>query len=92
VTMIKPKALVLSLDKDDIRALGLDDALEVGDEVQVMGVAKVTRSSKRAGIFQGGPGGTLELKIIEIGVDATEREEEPMEKYAERRNAELRER
>jgi hypothetical protein len=90
MTMIEPKALMLRLDKDQVRALGLDDALEVGDEIQVMGVAKVTSQSKRPGDFQGGPG-TLELKIIKLGVGPIEKEEEPMKAYAKRRNAELRE-
>jgi hypothetical protein len=83
--------LVLRLDKDQVRELGLDDALEVGDECQLTGIAKVTHSSKRAGDFQGGPG-TLALKIIKIGVGEIEKEEEPMKEYAKRRNAELRER
>lgn len=93
MTMIEPKALVLRLDKDQVRELGLDDALEVDDECQITGVAKVTSESKRVGDFQGGPG-TLELEIIKIGVGAVEKEskEESMKEYASRRNAELRER
>jgi hypothetical protein len=83
--------VTLRLDKDQVKALGLDEALEVGDECQVMGVAKVTGTSKRPGDFQGGPG-TLELKLIKLGVGAVEHEEEPMSEYAKRRNVELRER
>jgi hypothetical protein len=67
------------------------DALEVGDECEVTGVAKVTSKSKRAGDFQGGPG-SLELKIIKIGVGRPETNQEPMKEYAKRRAAELLER
>jgi major coat protein len=92
--MIEPKALVLRLDKDQVRALGLDDALNVGDECQLIGVAKVTSTSKRAGDFQGGQG-TVDLKIIKIGLkptDSVDKKEEPIADYAKRRNAELHER
>jgi hypothetical protein len=84
-------ALVLHLDGDQVRELGLDNALKVGDECKVTGVAKVTKT-KRPGVGGYGPG-TLELTLNKISVDAAEPEQqEPMKDYAKRRNAELRER
>jgi hypothetical protein len=81
--------LVLHLDKAQVRELGLDDALEVGDKCEVKGIAEVTKS-KRAGENGYGPG-TLELKLIKISVGDAE-QEEPMKDYAKRRNAEMFER
>jgi hypothetical protein len=83
-------ALVLHLDKDQVRELGLDDALEVGDKCEVKGVAEVTKGPARRPGAQGYGPGTLELKITKISVGAAEHEE-PMADYAKRRNAELRE-
>src|SRR5579862_7452156 len=78
--------LLLRLDKDEVRELGLNDAVEAGDEVQLMAVAKVTKAMRNLN----GPG-PVELKIVEIGVREVERidePEEPMADYAKRRNEE----
>jgi hypothetical protein len=83
-------SLMLHLDKDQVRELGLDDSVEVGDEVKVTGVAKVTKS-RRPSVASYGPG-AIELEITKISVDTNEPEQEPMSDYAKRRNAELRER
>jgi hypothetical protein len=84
-------SVVLHLDEDQVRGLGLDDALKVGDECKVTGVATVTKANRPR--TSGYGAGTLELKLTKISVDAAEAEEdEPMNDYAKRRNAELRER
>jgi hypothetical protein len=83
-------SVVLHLDEDQVRELGLDDA-KVGDECKVTGVAKVSKINRPR--TSGYGSGTLELKLTKISVDAAEaEEEEPMKDYAKRRNAELRER
>jgi hypothetical protein len=82
--------VVLRLDKEQVRALGLDDALNAGDECHIVGIAKVTKATRSV---EGR--GAVELKLVKPGVRNVEREEEPEEPmvdYAKRRNAEMRER
>jgi hypothetical protein len=83
-------SVVLRLDQEDVRALGLNDALNAGDKCHIMGIAEVTKATRGLN----GPG-TAELKLVKIGVRDVERQqepEEPMVVYAKRRNAEMRER
>ena len=82
----------LRLDKDQVRELGLDDAVEVGDECQIVGIAKVRKTLKAS--VGSNPPGSLELELVKFGVtqagDGAVDRGEPMPEYAERRNAELR--
>jgi hypothetical protein len=82
-----PYGLTLRLDKEQIKKLGL--SYDVGDECQIVAIAKVTSKSKHE--HKDGDGSeSIELQLTKMGVGAVE-SEESMKDYAKRRNAELRE-
>lgn len=67
----------LYLDETVLAKLGIKDMPEVGDELHIMAVGKVTGTSSRE--YEGGAHQTLDIQLTEMACEDADEGEEPAE-------------
>lgn len=76
-----PWGLQISLENEQLAALGIKDMPKTGETMTIQAVAKVTRCSEeeREGSE---PSRSMSLQITDLGLDAPEKKREPIDKEA----------
>lgn len=72
-----PYGTCLYLDEVALKKLGITDIPEVGDELRIMAVGKVTGTSSRE--YEGGSHQTLDIQLTEMACEDADEGEEPAE-------------